>query len=50
MGVLVADSVAKSGSTLSGHTVRIVVVLTQAGYAPNPGSPGIGRIVATYCP
>lgn len=49
MGVLVAGAVRKSGSTISGDTQKIVVVLTDAGYAPNPGSPGTGRIVATFC-
>lgn len=49
MGVLVAGAVTKSGSTFSGNTVKIVVVLTQGGYGPNPGSPGLGAIVATYC-
>jgi hypothetical protein len=29
--------------------VKIVVVLTDAGYGPSPGHPGTGRIVATYC-
>jgi hypothetical protein len=50
MGVLVADSITTSGTVFSGHTVKIVVVLTQAGYSPNPGNPGIGSIVAIYCP
>lgn len=49
MGVLVASSANQSGNTFSGNTVKIVVVLTQPGYGPNPGSPGTGTIVATYC-
>ena len=49
MGVLVASSVRQSGNTFSGNTVKIVVVLTRPGYGPNPGSPGTGTIVATYC-
>jgi hypothetical protein len=49
MGVLVASGVAKDGSTISGNIVKIVVVLTDAGYGPSPGHPGTGRIVATYC-
>jgi len=49
MGVLVSDSITKSGTIFSGHTVKIVVVVSQAGYSPSPGNPGIGTIIATYC-
>jgi hypothetical protein len=50
MGVLVAGSVTKSGSTLNGTWGKIVVVRTDPGYAPSPGHPGTGKIVATFCP
>jgi hypothetical protein len=50
MGVLVASSASKSGSTISGPWSQIVVVQTDAGYAANPGHAGTGRIVATFCP
>jgi len=50
MGVLVASSVTKSGNTINGTWAKIVVVRTDPGYAPNPGHPGIGTIVATFCP
>jgi hypothetical protein len=49
MGVLVASSATQAGSTVSGDTARIVVVLTRPGYGSDPGSPGTGTIVATYC-
>jgi hypothetical protein len=49
MGVVVAGSVTKAGSTISGVWNKIVVVQTDAGYAPNPGHPGAGTIVATFC-
>ena len=49
MGVLVASSVTKSGSTINGVWAKIVVVQTNAGYAPTPGHPGTGVIVATFC-
>ena len=49
MGVIVASRISKSGSTISGNSVSIVVVRTDPGYAPNPGHPGTGTIVATYC-
>ena len=50
MGVLVASSVTKSGATINGNWGKIVVVQVDPGYAPNPGHPGKGKIVATYCP
>lgn len=50
MGVLVAGSATKSGSTVSGSFAQIIVVATDPGYAPDPGHAGTGRIVATYCP
>lgn len=49
MGVLVANSVAKSGSGIAGNTASIVVVQTNPGYAPNPQSTGSGTVVAVYC-
>ncbi len=49
MGVLVSSGVSKSGNTISGNTVSIVVVKVNPGYNSNPGSPGTGTIVATYC-
>jgi ribosomal protein L14 len=49
MGVVVASTITKSGSVFAGDVVRIVVVRTDPGYRPNPGSPGTGTIVATYC-
>ncbi|HSS80356.1 MAG TPA: hypothetical protein VLK24_04065, partial [Gaiellaceae bacterium] len=49
MGVVVATSVSKSGSTISGTWKKIVVVRTNPGYAPNPGHGGTGSIVATFC-
>jgi hypothetical protein len=49
MGSIVTTGVTKSGRTISGNAVKIVVVKTNPGYAPNPGHHGTGRIVATYC-
>ena len=48
MGVLVASHADKSGTTISGNTVSIVVVKVNPGYDSNPGSPGTGTM-ATYC-
>lgn len=49
MGVIVSSNVTKSGSTISGNIVHIVVVKTNPGYAPNPGHAGTGTIVAQVC-
>jgi hypothetical protein len=49
MGVVVASNVTQSGSTITGDSVHIVVVKTNPGYAPSPGHPGTGTIVATFC-
>ncbi|MGE5273236.1 MAG: hypothetical protein ACM3QU_05595, partial [Verrucomicrobiota bacterium] len=49
MGVVVAGNVTKSGSTISGDSVHIVVVQTNPGYGPAPGKHGTGKIIATFC-
>jgi hypothetical protein len=49
MGVVVADSVTKSGSAVNGHYAKIVVVQTNPGYSPGPSNTGTGTIVATFC-
>ncbi|HEX8916955.1 MAG TPA: hypothetical protein VF898_00490, partial [Chloroflexota bacterium] len=49
MGVVVSSRVTKSGTTVSGTSVHIVVVKVNPGYAPNPMSAGTGTIVATFC-
>jgi hypothetical protein len=49
MGVLVTPFVKKAGNTISGNVTKIVVIKTDAGYAPNPGHDGTGTLVATYC-
>jgi PKD repeat protein len=50
MGVLVPSSVTKSGSNINGAWASIIVVKVNPGYSPNPGHPGTGTIVATFCP
>ena len=45
MGVIVSGSIVKSGSTISGNTVHVVVVRTSPGYAPDPGHAGTGVVV-----
>lgn len=49
MGVLVTSQVTKSGSTIAGNTISIVVIKTNPGYQPDPMDHGTGVIVAKYC-
>ena len=49
MGVIVPTTITKSGSTIDGDYVKIVVVKTNPGYLPDPSHPGTGTIVATFC-
>jgi PKD repeat protein len=49
MGVFVASSVTKTGSSVAGNVAQIVVVKTDPGYAPNPGHAGTGTVVAVLC-
>jgi hypothetical protein len=49
MGVIVTSSASMHGTQTLGNTVHIVVVKTNPGYAPDPGHPGTGTVVATVC-
>ncbi len=49
MAVTVSSSITRSGSSISGDTLHLVVVQTNPGYAPSPGHPGTGTVVATIC-
>jgi hypothetical protein len=49
MAVIVTSSSGKSGPTISGNIVEIVIVKTNPGYAPNPGHAGTGTVVAVVC-
>ncbi len=49
MAVIVSSSVTKTGSTIAGDVVHMVVVKTDPGYGPNPGHAGTGTVVATIC-
>ena len=46
MAVIVSSSITKSGSRISGNTVRMVIVRTNPGYDANPGHAGTGTVVA----
>ena len=49
MGTAVSTSITKNGNTITGTITKIVVVVTAPGYASDPGHPGTGTIIATYC-
>jgi hypothetical protein len=49
MGVVVSTGVTKAGSNINGTWNHIVVVRVAPGYDSNPGHPGRGTIVATFC-
>jgi hypothetical protein len=49
MAVVVASQVNQAGSTISGNTLHIVIIKTDPGYQGNPGHPGTGTVVATFC-
>lgn len=49
MAVIVSSSIGQSGPTISGNTVHVVIVKTNAGYMPDPGHAGTGKVVARIC-
>jgi hypothetical protein len=49
MAVIATSTVGKSGSSISGNTVHVVVVKTNPGYGSNPGHAGTGTVVAVLC-
>ena len=46
IGIIVASTDSKSGSTISGNVVAIAIVRTAAGYEGNPGHAATGTVVA----
>lgn len=49
MAVIVSSSITKSGSSIAGDTVHVVIVQTNPGYGPQPSTPGTGTVVAVVC-
>ena len=49
MGVIASGHVGQNGPLLSGDVPAIVIVKTDAGYAPNPGHAGTGQVLAVFC-
>jgi len=50
MAVIVSSSIAKSGSTISGDSMQIVIIKTNAGYGSDPGHRGTGTVIGVLCP
>jgi len=48
--VIVASSIAKSGSVISGNIPKTVVVQIDPGYDSNPGHAGTGTVISVSCP
>lgn len=49
IAVIVSSHITKSGNTISGDIKEIVIVKTNAGYAPDPGHAGTGTVVGVIC-
>lgn len=49
MAVIESSNVSRSGATLSGDTLHLVIVHVAPGYANDPGHAGTGEIVAVLC-
>ncbi len=49
MEVIASSSITKAGSTIAGNAPEVVVVKTNPGYGPDPGSAGTGAVVAVVC-
>jgi hypothetical protein len=47
--VIVSSEITKSGPTISGNTLEVVVVQTEPGYAPDPGHAGTGTVIGLLC-
>lgn len=47
--MLVTSSVTKTSKTVTGTKPMIVIVRVNPGYAPSPGHPGTGTVVAVLC-
>jgi hypothetical protein len=47
--VIVSSKVTKSGSSIGGDTVHLVLVNVGPGYGPNPGHAGNGTIASVIC-
>jgi hypothetical protein len=49
MAVTVTSSTGKHGAQITGNSVHVVIVKTDAGYKDDPGHAGTGTVVSTLC-
>ena len=50
MAVIVSSTIAGApNDAITGNDVHVVIVMTNAGYGPQPSTPGTGTIVAVIC-
>jgi hypothetical protein len=48
--VIVASSITKSGSVISGNIPQMAVISVDPGYQPDPSHPGTGTVISVGCP
>jgi hypothetical protein len=48
--VIVASSITKSGSVISGNIPQMAVISVDPGYQPDPSHPGTGTVLSVDCP
>lgn len=48
--VMVASTATKSGSTISGNVVKVVIIKVDPGYLPDTDVPGTGTVYSVVCP
>jgi hypothetical protein len=48
--VIVASSITRSGSTISGNIPQMAVINVDPGYQPDPDHPGTGTVISVDCP
>lgn len=49
MTAIVSSSIWKAGPVIHGNIRQVVVIKTNPGYGPSPGSSGMGQVVAILC-
>jgi hypothetical protein len=47
--MVVSSTITKDGPVISGDTTKVVLVMVDPGYGPNPGHPGTGTVVGIVC-
>ena len=50
ISVIVASSITKHGSVISGNIPQMAVINVDPGYQPDPGHPGTGTVISVGCP